>query len=227
MWEISLLDSFFTGMLLLVKYSYPLFVVYFVIYMILISIKNKEKSTKWRKERFIKHASIFLMGFSLLFISMIVSGIGKVLIHYKFFEFVLAMCLLALSLIALDVISVDKNFFRSQLSKAITFLTGISIASVIGVTGLDFYVYVQALVYDSDFNSIKNIATFLTGFALVMFIVSCIAYLIVIKIKREKIWTKILGVLMSIMGLAVMMGVFSQVDGLVEDLIEKIISGVG
>src|SRR5699024_11003666 len=151
-------------------------------------------------ERFIKHASMFLMGFRLLFFSMLVSGIGKVLIHYKFFEFVLAMCLLALSLIALDVISVDRNFFRSRLSKSITFLTGISTGSVVGVTGLDFYVYVQALRYDSDFNSIKNITTFLTGFALVMFIVSCIAYLIVIKIKREKIWTKILGVLMSVMG---------------------------
>src|SRR5699024_6303448 len=71
--------------------SYPLFIVYFVIYMNLISIKNKEKTKKWRKERFIKHASMFLMGFSLLFISMIVPEIGKVLIHYKFFEFVLAM----------------------------------------------------------------------------------------------------------------------------------------
>src|SRR5699024_808263 len=214
-------------MLLLVKYSYPLFVVYFVIYMILISIKNKEKTKEWRKERFIKHASTFLMGFSLLFFSMIVSGIGRVLIHYKFFEFVLAMCLLALSLIALDVISVDKNFFRSRMSKAITLLTGISLGSVVGVTGLDFYVYVQALVYDSDFNSIKNIATFLTGFALVMFIVSCIAYLIVIKIKREKIFIQILGILISIMGLGTLMGVFSQVNSLVEDLIEKIISGGG
>src|SRR5699024_10032858 len=214
-------------MLLIVKYSYPLCVVYFVIYMILISIKNKEKTKEWRKERFIKHASIFLMGFSLLFLSMLVPGIGRVLVHYKFFEFVLAMCLLAVSLIVLDVISVDKNFFRSRMSKAITFLTGISMGSVVGVTGLDFYVYVQALIYDSDFNSIKNIATFLISFSLVMFIVSCIAYLIVIKIKREKIWIKILGVLMSGMGLAVMMGVFSQVDGLVEDLIEKIISGVG
>src|SRR5699024_4425332 len=99
-------------MWLLVKYSYQFFVLYFVFQMILISIKNKEKTKKWRKERFIKHASMFLMGFSLLFFSMLVPGIGKVLIHYKFFEFVLAMCLLALSLIALDVISVDKNFFR-------------------------------------------------------------------------------------------------------------------
>src|SRR5699024_1553050 len=214
-------------MLLLVKYSYPLFIVYFVIYMILISIKNKEKTKEWRKERFIKHASLFLMGFSLLFLSMLVPVIGRVLIHYKFFEFVLAMCLLALSLISLDVISVDKNFFRSRMSKVITFLTGISLGSVVGVTGLDFYVYVQALIYDSDFNSIKNIAVFLTGFALVMFIVSCIAYLIVIKIKREKIWTKILGVLMSIMGLGVLMGAFLHAKGLVEDLIEKIISGVG
>src|SRR5699024_12313291 len=94
----------------------------------------------------------------------------------------------------------------SRISKLITFLTGIGLGLVVGVTVLDFYVYVQALIYDSDFNSIKNIAVFLTGFALVMFIVSCIAYLIVIKIKREKIWTKILGVLMSIMGLGVLMG---------------------